>query len=54
MPPQSPPLTVSGTVLEESDNLNILRVTFESKLTFEKYICSVQVPYVGQVQSYHL
>ena len=41
MPPRSPPLTVSGTVLEESDDLNILRMTFESKLTFEKYLCSV-------------
>ena len=30
-----------GTVLKESDNLVILRVTFDSKLTFEKHLRSV-------------
>ena len=30
---QSPPLTIDGTVLKESDDLDILGVTFDSKLT---------------------
>ena len=38
MHPQSPSLTIGGTVLKESDNLVILGVTFESKLTFEKHL----------------
>ena len=38
---QSPPLTIHGTVLEESDDLDILGVTFDSSLTFEKHLCSV-------------
>ena len=41
MHPQSPPLTIGGTVLKESDNLVILGVTFDSKLTFEKHHCLV-------------
>ena len=36
MHPQSPPLTIGGTVLKESDDLVILGVTFYSKMTFEK------------------
>ena len=32
MHPQSPPLTIGGTVLKESDDLVILGVTFDSKL----------------------
>ena len=36
--PQSPPLTIGGTVLRESDDLVILRVTFDSKMTREKHI----------------
>ena len=35
MHPQSPPLTIGGTVLKESDDLVILGVTFDSKMTFE-------------------
>ena len=38
MHPQSPPLTTDGTVLKESDDLVILGVTFDSKLTFEKHL----------------
>ena len=38
MNPQSYPLTIRGTVLKESDDLVILRVTFDSKLTFEKHL----------------
>ena len=34
--PQSPPLTIGRTVLKESDDLVILAVTFDSKMTFEK------------------
>ena len=41
MHPQSPLLTVDGTVLKESDDLDILGVTFDSKLTFEKHLRSV-------------
>ena len=36
MHPMSPPLTIGGTVLKESDDLVILGVTFDFKLTFEK------------------
>ena len=32
--PQSPALTIDGTVMKESDDLVILRVTFDSKMTF--------------------
>ena len=38
---QSPPLTIGGTVLTESYALVILGVTFDYKMTFEKYIRSV-------------
>ena len=41
MHPQSPPLTIGGTVMKESDDLVILGVTFDSKLTFEKHLRSV-------------
>ena len=41
MHPQSPALTIVGTVLKESDDLIILRVTFDSKMTFEKHLRSV-------------
>ena len=38
---QSPPLTIGGTVLKESDDLVILVVAFDSKMTFEKHLHSV-------------
>ena len=38
MHPQSPLLTIDGTVLKESDDLDILGVTFDSELTFEKHL----------------
>ena len=38
---QSPPLPMGGTVLEESDDLVILGVTFDSNMTFEKHLRSV-------------
>ena len=38
---QSPPLTIGGTVLKESDDLDILGETFDSKMTFEKHLRSV-------------
>ena len=41
MHPQSPPLTIGGTVLKESDDLVILGVTFDSKMTFEKHLREV-------------
>ena len=41
MHPQSPALTIGGTVLKESDDLLILGVTFDSKMTFEKHLRSV-------------
>ena len=41
MHPQPPPLTIDGTVLKESVDLDILGVTFGSKLTFEKHLHSV-------------
>ena len=38
---QSPPLTFGGTVLKVSDDLIILGVTFDSKMTFEEHLRSV-------------
>ena len=38
MHPLSPPLTIGGTVLKESDDLVILGVMFDFKLTFEKHL----------------
>ena len=37
----SPPLNLCRTVLKESDDLDILRVTFDTKMTFEKHLRSV-------------
>ena len=36
--PQFAPSTISGTVLKESDGLDILEATFGSKMTLEKQI----------------
>ena len=41
MHPHSPPLNIDGTVLKESDDLDMLGVTLDSKLTFEKHLRSV-------------
>ena len=41
MHPKSPPLSIGGTVLKESDDLVILVVTFDLKMTFEKSLRSV-------------
>ena len=41
MHPQSSLLTIGGTVLKEYDDLVILGVTFDSKMTFEKHLHSV-------------
>ena len=38
MHPQPPPLTIDGAVLKESVDLDILGLTFNSKLTFEKHL----------------
>ena len=38
MHPLSPPLTIGRAVLKESDDLFILGVTFDSKMTFEKHL----------------
>ena len=35
--PQSPPLPIGGTVLNEIDDLLMLGMTFDSKMTFEKH-----------------
>ena len=35
------PITIGGTVLKESDDLVILGVTFDSKMTFENHLRSV-------------
>ena len=35
MNPQSPALTIGGTVLKESDDLVIFGVTFDFKMTFD-------------------
>ena len=39
--PETPALTIGRTVLKESDDLVILGVTFDSKMTFEKHLRSV-------------
>ena len=41
MHPHSSPVTIGGTVLKESDDLVILGVTFDSKMTVEKHLRSV-------------
>ena len=41
MHPQSLPLTIVGTVLKESDDLDILGETFDSQMTFENHFRSV-------------
>ena len=41
MHPQSPSVTIGGTVLKESDDLVILGVTFDYKMTIEKHLRSV-------------
>ena len=41
MHPQSPALNIGRTVLNESDDLIILGVTFDSRMTFEKHLRSV-------------
>ena len=41
MHPQSHSLTFGRTVLNESDDLVILGMTFDSKMTFEKHLRSV-------------
>ena len=41
MHPQSSPITIGGTVLKEYDDLVILGVTFDSKMTVEKHLRSV-------------
>ena len=38
---QSPPLTIGGAALKESVDRDILGVTFDSKITFEKHVRSV-------------
>ena len=43
MHPQLPPLSIGGTVLKESDDLVIIGVTFDSKMTFEKHLRSVSI-----------
>ena len=41
MHPQSPALTIGKTVLKESDDLVILGVTIDSKMTLENHLRSV-------------
>ena len=43
MHPQSPLVTIGGTVVKESDDLVILWVTFDSQMTFEKHLRSVSI-----------
>ena len=41
MHPQSSALNIGGTMLKQSDDLVILGVAFDSKMTFEKHLRSV-------------
>ena len=43
MHPQSPALTIGGTVLKESDDLVIFGVAFDSTMTFQKHLLSVSI-----------
>ena len=43
MHPQSPPLTVGGTVLKESDDHDMFGVIFDSMISFEKVLCAVSL-----------
>ena len=43
MHPQSPQLTIGGTVLKGVNDLVVLGVTFDSKLTFEKHLCLISI-----------
>ena len=38
---QPPPLTIGGTLLKESVDLDIIGVTFDAKTAFEKHLRSV-------------
>ena len=38
---QLPPLTIDGNVLDESDDLDISALTFDSKMTFDKHFRSI-------------
>ena len=42
MHPQSPPLTIGGTVLKESDDLVILGVTVDSKQTLRRTFAGIK------------
>ena len=44
---QSLALTIGGTVLKESDDLDIFGVTVTSKMNFEKHLCSVSRASLG-------
>ena len=41
MYPQSPPLTIGGTVLKKSDDLVMVGVIFDSKMTSEMHYRSI-------------
>ena len=40
-------LTIVGTVLKESDDLVKLGVKLDSKMTFEKHLCTVSRAWLG-------
>ena len=41
MPPQSPALTIGGTVLNGTGEIDILGVTFNAEMNIEKHLRSV-------------
>ena len=47
--PQSPTLTIGGTVLKDSDDLVILGVTFNSKTTFSSFLKSLYLEVLASV-----
>ena len=51
MHPQSPSLIIGGTVLKKSDDLVILRVTFDCKMTFEKHLRSFPSQFIKDLVS---
>ena len=46
MHPKTPPLMIGGTVLKEFDDLDILGVTFDSNMTFEKSLPEQLLKYI--------
>ena len=48
-------ITCCGAVLKKSDNLEIMGLTFDSKITFENHLCSVpRAAMAGLTETWYL